>query len=169
MSLSHNFFPSVWHFFHLLLWQHWCCFGCPLLVCWLHSDDMNTLFTWNRETKVEVHFTVLIYQNLEICGFVFHQYRLSSFTSVPISWSETRQVILVVFISKVKYLKLLGIYSSAVNTEISVKFLFVWLWQVFHQSWGKSYFFTRVIGKLLCLHSNVQNYMYIAFICHYLY
>ncbi len=41
----HNttFFPSVWHVFHLLLWQHWCCFGWPLWVRWLHSDNINAL------------------------------------------------------------------------------------------------------------------------------
>ncbi len=70
MSLSHNFFPLMWHFFHLLLWQHWCCFGIPLWAWWFYSNNMNTLFVWNCETKVDdIHFTALIYQNLEISGF----------------------------------------------------------------------------------------------------
>ncbi len=38
----------------------------------------------------------------------------------------------------------------------------------FHRSEGKSYFDTRMISKLLCLHSNAQNFVYFVFICHYL-
>ncbi len=39
MSLSHNFFPSVWRFLHLLPWQHWCCIGWPLCG----SDGFNNM------------------------------------------------------------------------------------------------------------------------------
>ncbi len=73
-----------------------------------------------------------------------------------------------IFISNVKYLKWLRIYSTAVNIEISGKFPLVSLCQVSHWSGGKSYFDTRMNSKLLCLHSNAQNLMYFVVICHYL-
>ncbi len=171
MSLSHNFFPPVWHFFYLLPWQHWCCFGCPLWVRWLHSDHMSPLFTWNCETKVdEVHSAALIYQNLEISSFcVLGSTSLTWVTTSHqhtniMTWNEANDTDKI-FLSNIKYLKLLRICSPAINIKILVKFPLVRLCQVFHGSGLKSYFNTRTIGKLLCLHSNAQNFMYFMFIC----
>ncbi len=73
-----------------------------------------------------------------------------------------------IFISNIKYLKLLRIYLSAINIKISVIFPLVWLWEVFQGSGGKSYFNTRMISKLLCFHFNAQNFTYLMFIWHYL-
>ncbi len=64
-----------------------------------------------------------------------------------------------IFISNIKYLKMVTIYSSTVNIKISVKFPLIWLCQVFHWSGGKSYFDMRMISKLLWLHSNAHNFI----------
>ncbi len=131
MSLSHNFCPLVWHVSHRLLWQYWCFFRWPPWVRWLHSDNMNTLSVWSCSIKIdEVHYTALIYQNLEIPSFgvppvwpiIFHQH-----TDI-ITWNKvsiTRKI----FISKIRYLK---IYLSAVNIKIQQNCPWVWMRQIFH-------------------------------------
>ncbi len=114
MSLSHNFCPSVWHFSYLLLWQHWCFFGWPPWVRWLHSKNINILSMWNYEIKVdEVHSEALIYQNLEILSFsvapvwpiIFHQY-----TDIT-TWNKAN-ITGKIFISKIRCLKMFRIYLS---------------------------------------------------------
>ncbi len=54
-----------WHVFHLLLWQHWRSFGCPLWVWWLHSDNMNTPITWNCKTEVDEVHSLTLYLYLD--------------------------------------------------------------------------------------------------------
>ncbi len=119
MSLSQNFFPSVWHFFHLLLWQLWCCFGWPLCVRQFHSDDANTLSMWSCKTEVdEVHSIALKYQNLEILCFcvppvwliIFHRH-----TDIT-TWNKANNTSKIL-ISKIKYLKMLKIYLSIINIK----------------------------------------------------
>ncbi len=81
-SLSRNFFPLVWHFFYLLLWQHWCCFEWPLWFRWLHSDNMNTFSMWSCRTKVDKVHSRALNQNLDISSscilpvwpIIFHQH-----------------------------------------------------------------------------------------------
>ncbi len=146
----------------MLPWQHWRIFGYPLWIWWLHSDYMNILFMWNHDTKVdEVYPAALIKQNLEIPSFcVPSVWVITTHQHTDImTWNNANNTGKII-ISNMKYLKLLRIYLSAINIEISVKFPSVWLCQVFHRSRGKSYCNTRTIGKLLCLRSNALNFIY---------
>ncbi len=61
------------------------------------------------------------YQNREIPSFLFYQSGLSSLTSILISHRNNAKNTDKIFISNVKYLKLLKYYSSAINIEISIK------------------------------------------------
>ncbi len=56
--------------------------------------------------------------------FAFHQSGLSSFTSILISQPETRQVLPVVFIFKIKYLKMLKIFYRLLISNFSK--IFYW-------------------------------------------
>ncbi len=128
---------------------------------------MNTLFLQNCEITVdEVHSTARIYQNLEIPSF----YALSVWIIISHQHtnknkaSNTNKIL----ISNMKYLKLLRIYSSAVNIKISAEFLLVLLFQVFHGSGGKSYFDTRtrvncsvfiLLLQILCILVHVSFYL----------
>ncbi len=88
---------------------------------------MNTLSIWSCKIKVdEVHSTALIHQNLEILGFggppvwpiIFHQH-----TDIT-TWNKTN-ITGKIFISRIRYLKMLINYLSALNILLCFHFAFI--------------------------------------------
>ncbi len=103
---------------------------------WLHSDYMNTLSRWSCMTVVdEVHSKALIYQDLDIPSFcippvwpvILHHH-----TDIT-TWSKAN-IACKIFISKIKYLKMLKIYLSAINIKFQYNFPSFWQRQVLHLS-----------------------------------
>ncbi len=98
----------------------------------LHSDDINTLSVWGCKSKVyEPHSATLINQNFEIPGFgVSPVLLIVSHLHTDITrWNKTNNAGKI-FISKIKYLKMLRIYYR----RLIVKFSIGLLRRVFHWS-----------------------------------